>query len=213
VVLALAAALAWFVWLPHYRPSLHAGEQYGIDVSEHQGTIDWPKVAHDHIGFAYIKATEGRDFTDSRFVANWTNAAAAGVDRGAYHFFTLCSPGADQARHFLDVVRDQEGALTPAVDLELKGNCSSRPGPSALYAELNSFLDVVETATHRQVVLYVGDEFEDRYPVRSGYRRPLWVRHLLRRPGGDWTIWQVHGNADVDGIDGHVDLDVRRPSA
>ncbi|HEX2068810.1 MAG TPA: GH25 family lysozyme, partial [Actinomycetota bacterium] len=58
-ILLVAATLVWFIWLPEYRPTLKAGERYGIDVSHHQGRIDWPRVAADDISFAYIKASEG----------------------------------------------------------------------------------------------------------------------------------------------------------
>jgi lysozyme len=60
----------WFLWLPGYRPALAAGERYGVDVSSHQGEVDWDRVAGDGIEFAYIKATEGADFVDERFRRN-----------------------------------------------------------------------------------------------------------------------------------------------
>src|SRR3954453_12196349 len=94
LVLALIVAALW-TWhraLPAYRPARLAGEQFGVDVSNHQGEIDWRPVAADDMSFAYIKATEGGDFIDDRFRPNWDGAAAAGLDRGAYHFFTLCRP-------------------------------------------------------------------------------------------------------------------------
>ena len=53
-VVALVAALVWFVGLPRYRPGLHDGERYGIDVSAHQGRISWSDVARDGISFAYV---------------------------------------------------------------------------------------------------------------------------------------------------------------
>jgi lysozyme len=84
--LLVASAIAWFAWLPHYRPTLRPGERYGIDVSHHQGPIDWSEVATDDIAFAYIKTTEGSDVIDYRFGENWAGAAGAGLDRGAYHF-------------------------------------------------------------------------------------------------------------------------------
>jgi len=214
VLVALLAGLVWawwFLWVPNWRPSLRDGERYGIDVSAHQGTIDWERVARDDITFAYIKATEGRDFTDRRFEENWRGAGEAGLDRGAYHFFTLCTPGADQARHFLDVAPPQSGALAPAVDLELAGNCGARPGTTEIYAQLDDFLKVVEEAWGRKVVVYVGDDFERAYPVRHRLDRPLWLRRFLLRPGSDgWLMWQLHGYAHVDGIAGGVDLDVMR---
>ena len=211
--LLVAAVLAgfWFLFVPNWRPPLRDGERYGIDVSNHQGEIDWQAVADDDIDFAYIKASEGGDFTDARFAANWRGADDAGLDRGAYHFFTLCRSGRDQARHFLSVAPPDPAALPPAVDLELAGNCGRRPPAAEVDAELRSFLEVVETAWDHHAILYVGDDWEGRYPVREELDRPLWHPRFLRRPGVDgWVIWQIHGYALVDGISGGVDLDIMR---
>jgi lysozyme len=206
-----ATALAWFVWLPQYRPALHAGEAYGIDVSHHQGPIDWGRVAGDDISFAYIKATEGGDFTDERFRENWEGAGDAGIARGAYHFFSLCTSGDIQARHFTGVLPEDPEALPPAVDLELAGNCSARPDPSTVRRELDEFLRLVESDAGQKAVLYVGDDFENRYPVRESLERPLWHLRFLRRPDvAGWVIWQVMGFAHIEGIDGDTDLDVMR---
>lgn len=199
-------------WWPSYRPGLEDGERYGVDVSHHQGEIDWEKVAADDIEFAYIKATEGGDFVDTAFAANWAGAGDAGIDRGAYHFFTLCRAGAEQAANFLETV-PTGGELPPAVDLELAGNCSERPTQTWVEEELGVFLDEVEEATGQPVVLYVGDDFEGRYPVRDELDRPIWHRRILFRPDVEgWWIWQFHAWADVDGIDGNADLNVMRPT-
>ena len=140
----LAAERGWW-WPTHPDPDLYPVR--GIDVSHHQGTIDWRRVAGAGIGFAYLKATEGSDFTDSRFRTNWTGAAAAGLPRGAYHYFTLCTPGRAQAAHFLATVPRDAAALPPAVDLELGGNCSARPAPAAVHREVDAFLAEVARAT------------------------------------------------------------------
>jgi lysozyme len=213
------AAGSWFIWLPEFRPELAADESYGVDVSNHQGRVDWSRVAADGIEFAYIKATEGGDFVDRRFDENWEGAGAAGIARGAYHFFTLCTPGSVQARNFLRTVPDDAEALAPAVDLELKGNCARRPSEAAVNRELATFLEMVEADTGLATILYIGDEFERRYPVRDELGRPLWLFRFLRRPNvAGWVMWQVDGFAHVEGVDGDVDLDVadvsrlRRPS-
>jgi lysozyme len=211
-VLVVAAAVGRYVWLPTYRPGIHSGERYGIDVSNHQGGIDWNAVRRDGIRFAYIKATEGGDFTDAYFAANWAGAAAAGVDRGAYHYFTLCTPGATQAANFLRALPpDGHGELAPAVDLELAGNCRQRPDRAMVDRELTTFLSLVEAQTHMPTVLYVGEDFAERYPATSLLHRPRWRLRFLRRPHGDWVAWQVDGLAHVNGIHGKVDLDVLRP--
>ncbi len=212
-VLAVLAAWGWYGWLPNYRPGLQDGERYGVDVSNHQGDIDWERVAGDDMEFAYIKATEGGDFVDDWFERNWEGAGAAGLDRGAYHFFTLCRPGDEQAANFLGVVPHDPDALPPVVDLELAGNCSDRPDRAWVERELGAFLDAVESATEQTVVLYVGDDFEGEYHLRDELDRPIWHRRVLIRPDVDgWWIWQVQGHASIDGIDGGADLNVMRGS-
>src|SRR3990172_4519727 len=90
----------------------------GIDVSNHQGVIDWPKVRASGIAFAYIKATEGGDFRDKSFERNWQDSAKAGMPRGAYHFFTACKSGAEQAGNFIAAVPRESGSLPPVIDVE-----------------------------------------------------------------------------------------------
>src|SRR5262245_48058079 len=94
-----------------------ARHSYGVDVSHHQGHIAWAKLPRQGVDFAYIKATEGGDHADSRFSINWRAAHAAGIRRGAYHFFTLCRSGREQAYHFIRHVPVDAAALAPAVDL------------------------------------------------------------------------------------------------
>ena len=210
LLVGLSAAW-WLLWVPHWRPPLDEGERYGIDVSSHQGDIHWGEVAGDGISFAYMKATEGGDFLDQRFEENWLEAGSAGVDRGAYHFFTLCRPGRVQAHNFLEVAEPTTNSLPPAVDLELSGNCSERPPSETVESELQDFIDIVEAAWQRKVILYVLDDWEKRYPTRSRLDQPLWVRNFLLRPSNnDWLIWQLHGYAHVEGIAGKVDLNVGR---
>ena len=206
-----AGGLGWFGWFPQYRPSLRQGEAYGVDVSHHQKGVDWQRVVDDGISFAYIKATEGGDHVDRQFRTNWDGARRAGLTRGAYHFFTLCAPGAMQAKHFIDMAPPDPDALPPAVDLELAGNCSDRPSPVLVARELEDFLHLVETASGQRAVLYIGDDFERRYPTRASLDRPLWHRRILRRPAGiDWVVWQFTGWGQVDGISGPVDINVMR---
>ena len=138
------------------------------------------------------------------------SADEAGVVRGAYHFFTLCRPGAEQAEHFLRTAPPEASALPPAVDLELVGNCRDRPAPEAVHVELDVFLAAVEAAWGRPAVLYVGEDWEGEYPVLDRSTRPRWLVSFLGRPDPDWTVWQFHWWGRVDGVTGDVDVDVAR---
>jgi len=208
------AAVLWFAWLPRYRPQLLPGETYGIDVSAHQGSIDWGAVAGDDVTFAYLKATEGGDLVDASFEANSRESTAAGLRAGAYHFFTLCRSGEDQARNFLTSVTSQGPAasleLPPAVDLEFTGNCSARPDQATVASEVDAFVRAVEEALNTRVVFYVLDDFEDAYPTLARWDRQRWVRSVAVRPDDPWQIWQASAEAHVAGVDGAVDLNVGR---
>ena len=212
VVTAVIGAISWFRLVPGYRPDLKPGERYGIDVSNHQGRIDWPEVAGDHVSYAYLKATEGDDFVDKRFTENWSGAASAGLTRGAYHFFTLCSSGAAQAANFLRVLPNDPDALPPAVDLEYSG-CSQRPDNATFQRELGIFIETVEEAVGKQVILYAMPNFTEDYPIAESFvSRDRWVRRLYRRPEADrWSIWQASNRGRVQGIDEPTDIDVWAP--
>ena len=183
----------------------------GLDVSHHQGEIDWPRVPGDQFSFVYIKATEGGDFRDTKFDMNWAGAQAAGLKTGAYHFFTLCRPGADQAKNFIEVVPPAANAMPPAIDLEYVGNCKARPSRADFIRELDVFVEAVQRHYKQKPVLYVTEHFFDDYLSGTDYADfPLWVRGIFAEPSRDkfpaMIIWQYADNARVPGIAGPVDL-------
>ena len=186
---------------------------WGIDVSHHQGHIDWPAVATEpRIAFAYVKATEGGDWTDPRFAENWREARRAGLRVGAYHFFTFCRPPLDQARHFLSILPREPGMLPPAVDLEFGGNCSKTPERHALQRDLAVWLDAVEQAIGARPVIYVTGEAYEAFLAGSDIEHPIWIRDIWAEPrlpdGARWAFWQFANRGRIPGIDTFVDLNV-----
>ncbi len=206
VLAACAVPVAGYFYFMGFSPDRDRYPVRGVDVSNHQGKIDWPRVAADDVAFAIIKATEGGDFVDKSFARNLAEARAAGVAVGAYHFFTFCRPGADQARNFIATVPRGASMLPPVVDIEFGGNCPKRPSQEAFAAELQAFLDPVEAAFGKPAVVYMIGEALEVYGDAVPSRR-RWVRSLALHPGHDgWIYWQYHNKGSVEGIDGHVDL-------
>jgi lysozyme len=201
VISVIAAATGW--WTP-------LADQYvqGVDVSAHQGRIDWDALARADARFAYIKATEGGAFVDPRFAANWRDAGRSGIRRGAYHRFTLCRSAAAQAANFIRTVPRAGNALPPAVDVENFQDCASRTA----VAQIEEFLNTVEAHYGARPILYVTREFHDAHR-RDFPRERFWIRSLYAPPGfrrADWVIWQHHNYAQRPGIDAPVDLDAFR---
>jgi lysozyme len=208
IVIAMAGAGGTYLYFREFEPDRARFPLRGIDVSHHQGTIDWAAAASDDVAFAYVKASEGGDFRDPEFRRNFAKAEGVGLPVGAYHFFTLCRSGADQALNFIDAAGVGIAQLPPVVDLEFTGNCDSRPERVELGREVQTFVDLVESRLGSTLIYYVSDDFLEAYGEALP-PRPLWRRSILQEPkGSDWTIWQYHPAGRVRGIDGDVDLNV-----
>lgn len=215
-LVALGGAALW--WLTRteagdWHPSTLLYPRQGIDVSHYQGEIRWPRLPDAGVDFAYIKATEGGDYVDPTFAANWAGAKAAGVERGAYHFYSLCRPGSEQAANFLRTVPRARDALPPAIDLEYLGNCDTPVSVAAFQRELGIFIRLVEQRYRKPVIFYLTDEFDRSYQVSVHFDRPLWLRSILREPrfgARAWTMWQASSFRRLPGISGRVDWNVVR---
>jgi lysozyme len=195
------------VWIPN-EPSKSKYPIRGVDVSHHQGRVDWNAVRASGISFAYIKATEGSDFTDGQFAENWEKTAVAGLLRGAYHFFTLDSSGEAQASHLIATVPIDDAALPPAIDLEFSGyNKNRRPTSESFRRELSIFYDALCTRYHTTPVVYTTRDFQEQYLARMPIER-LWIREVLTTPRRSWLFWQFTPRGRVKGVATFVDLNV-----
>lgn len=187
----------------------------GVDVSGHQGDIDWTSLAASGVAFAYIKATEGGDFRDGQFQKNWRDAKAANMPRGAYHFLTQCRSGADQAANFIRTVPRETGALPPAVDAEHMGPCAPGRSVADIRGEMLAFMTEIEAYYGKRPIVYVTYEFHRAYLHGYNGTERFWVRSLFVPPLIEqqrWLFWQFHHRGVRPGIRGPVDLDAFRGS-
>jgi lysozyme len=210
VLLALTGAFFLGKWIPNAPDPLEYPIR-GIDVSAHQGPIDWHSVAASGVRFAYLKATEGADFRDARFAGNLRAAGAAGIACGAYHFFSLKSPGMLQAANFIKAVPKNATSLPPGIDLEFVGNSSVRPTPADFKLQFDPFIEAIRKAYNCEPVIYTAPDFCSVYLDGYSIKRP-WVRAILLHPANEpsnpWLFWQFSDRATVPGIHGFVDADV-----
>ena len=190
---------------PHTVPGFSDYEIVGIDVSAHNGDIDFDRVKAEGIEFVFIKATEGSTFKDKRFVDNVRKARKAGLKVGAYHFFRFDTPGYMQGLNFLNSLQSRELDLPLIIDIEEWANPNSQPTPMVLN-RLTEMIDHLESHGHR-VMLYTNKNGFARF-VRGrleGY--PLWICSLIDEPHGiEWKLWQGTHNGRVNGIDHPVDI-------
>jgi lysozyme len=192
----------------------------GIDVSHHQGTIDWVQVAASGQQFAFAKATEGRTFVDPNYATNKVGAAVNGIAFGAYHFARPDDGTNDaiiEADHFVDAAQLGPGNLIPVLDIERTGGLTQAEVTTWILTWLGR---VTERLGVRPMVYTSPSGWENRTGdttavADSGYT-VLWVAHWgvaqPRLPANDWsghgwTFWQYYNCGSVAGIQGCVDVD------
>lgn len=184
----------------------------GVDVSHHQGEIDWNRIPKGEVQFAFIKATEGGDHKDKRFEMNWKAAKENGIIPGAYHFFSFCKTGKEQATNIISSAPKESGTLPPAIDLEYGGNCEDRPSKSVFIKELAILSDSIYAHYGERPILYSTPTFYAEYMEGEMQDHVLWARSIFGRPGmsdeRDWQFWQFTNKGELSGINGPVDLNV-----
>ena len=185
----------------------------GIDVSYWQGTIDWNAARAAGIHFAFIKATEGGDHLDPKFLDNWHGAKRAGVARGAYHFIYWCRPAHEQALWFmLNVPADAE-ALPPVLDVEwntYSKTCPQRVSRGAALKTIRTLLAALETHSGKRPIIYTDPKFHRDVLEGAFPDYHFWLRSVAAKPGEvyrdrAWTFWQFTTTGTVPGVRGKVD--------
>lgn len=192
----------------------------GVDVSSHNGEIDWPVLAAQDISFVYMKATEGSDFVDRRFAANFAGAQRTALRVGAYHFFSYTSAGRTQAENFIRTVAKTGGMLPPMVDVELPAARRKQPPEAAaVRKELDDLIARLTAHYGMPPVLYASDAAYRLYRLGEYAGCDIWMRSISRAPrlpdGRSWTFWQYADKATLAGYSGgvaHIDLNVFRGS-
>jgi lysozyme len=193
----------------------------GIDVSYHQGWIDWAQVAAVGKRFAFVRSTAGTLTADSAYAANRYGARAAGLAVGSYHFAnpdTAFNDAGNEASWFLRNAAIASGDLVPVLDLETANGLD----PAALSAWVQTWLSQVTAATGVRPIIYTTPKFwstsmaDTDWFAKNGYS-VLWIAHWTgsSQPwvpaggwgGNGWSFWQVSSTGTVPGISGAVDLD------
>ncbi len=191
------------IFLPDY-------DIFGIDISRHQGKINW-QLLHDFtflyhkIDFVYIKATESNSYKDKFFNLNWAKAKQFGFYRGAYHFFDPLESPDEQMNYFFGVVKLSKGDLPPMLDVEQE----SRITTSAYRHKVLRCLVLMEQHYKMKPILYVNQDFYKSYFKTVDFAKyPLWISRLKKsKPKQkNWVFWQFTHAAVVDGITEYVDL-------
>ncbi|SFG26466.1 glycoside hydrolase family 25 protein [Prevotella sp. KH2C16] len=184
----------------------------GIDVSHHQGIIDWVAVAQDTaIQFVYVKATEGCTHLDPMYERNIREANLVRMNVGSYHYLTSSSAITSQFSHFKHHVKLEEQKLRPMIDVEPEG--VKGWGKKALQDSLALFCWYVKKHYGVYPVIYSYAKFYNEWLAPRFNRFNIFLAHYSETEpvvagAGEHNIWQHTDQGYINGIKTEVDLDV-----
>ncbi len=200
----------------------------GVDVSHHQGTINWASVAGSGVTFAFAKATQGTTFTDPEFAANMANGSAAGVRMAGYDYAcpvtdsnTGCTAdtGTQEANYFDSVAGPyfKSGYMYPALDFEEGcGVISNAALDGYIIAWMNTVESYISTNDGFTIVpiIYMDSSYASSCVDTNVTQYHLWIANYgVSSPStgvwSSWNYWQYSSTGTVPGISGsgNVDLD------
>lgn len=198
----------WKYWRSYKpEPDVSAYTVRGIDISAHNGVIDFAKVKAAGIDFVFIKASEGTDFRDKRFRANFDSVAKYRIASGAYHFFRYEKDGMQQAINLYQALDGRIPELGVVIDVEDAGN-PHEGSEETIVANLGEMIDYLNLRG-LTVMLYTNKDGYNQFLRRAYAGYPLWICSFTDTPiDAEWRFWQYSHTGRVDGIKGDVDLNV-----
>lgn len=196
--------------------------KYGIDVSEHNGNIDWEKVkASGKVDFVMLRAGYGQTSVDKTFRANAVMCNTLGIPIGIYWFSyaKIVQDAEREARACLETIKDYKITYPVAFDFEDDSvrsakNAGIYVGQNLATSMAKAFLSVIQDAGYI-AVNYSNPSYLNQYfdqSLRLDY--PLWLAQWPVNPNPEVkpalnpVIWQYSSTGIIPGINTNVDLNV-----
>ena len=189
---------------------------FGIDISHHQGIINWDKILHKNkmdtlINFVYCKATEGTNFIDEEWERNRKSLNELGVRNGSYHFFNPNKDPIKQAKHFISIWKPRDIDLPPVLDVEIE---NAEKNDTELKKSMTKWLLYVEKKTGHHPVIYTQDNFFIEKFKNDFLNYNFWIASYTRKPMElnykRIVHWQYSKSGEIPGISEKVDLNVSK---
>lgn len=204
--------------------------QQGIDVSSHQGEINWDQVRASGVRFAILRAGYGwRDGTwqdnssnsqiDKQFQRNYNEAKRVGIPVGAYLYSYATNPNEAnlEADFFLELINGKQFEYPVCYDVE--DQCQNSLNRQQLTDVAETFLQRLAN-NRKYAALYCSKNFAiNKLDMNRLARFDTWIAqwpnydgdavplNLMADYNGQYGIWQYCSDGHVLGINGNVDKD------
>ena len=135
---------------------------HGIDLSHYQGNVFWEIIGDNtKMAYVYLKATEGGDNRDDKYIRNIELAHQYGLKVGSYHFYRPKIEQQKQLENFMKQCLPGDQDLIPMIDIETTSGLRTDEFCDSLF----KFIDLVEKAYKQKPLLYTFTNFYNRYLI------------------------------------------------
>ena len=187
---------------------------YGIDVSEHQGKIDWSKVKADGVDYAIVRCGYGMDDPyqdDDYWAANAEACERYGIPFGTYlySYADTVEKAKSEAEHVLRLVKGYDLSYPIYYDLE-HDPVRNKLSRTQIADIAETFCDTIEAAGY-DVAIYANTDWFTNYLTDSRFSQwEKWVAqyNTTCTYTGKYIMWQCSSQGKIDGITGNVDLNI-----
>lgn len=195
----------------------------GLDVSKHQGEIDWQKVKEALIeqnggtsGFVIIRAGYGMyaNQKDPQFEANMKGAGEAGIPVGVYWYSYAVSAeeAAEEARVCLEIIAPYREQIVLPVFFDQEYEPGIKAQSKNVRTQMcQSFLEAVQKAGYRAGLYCSYDWYRNWVDQSQLTDWPVWIAQYGQKcgyTGGNLVAWQYTSEGQVAGIAGNVDCNI-----
>ncbi len=206
-----------------YNENGEKRSKFGIDVSSHQGRIDWSAVANDDVEFAFIRLgyrgyETGRIVEDTYFRDNISGCVDSGIETGVYFFSQAITPeeAVEEAEFVLNALSDCGAEITLPIVFDWEFPSDEDPARTDdLSGEIQTdccraFCARIREAGYDAAYYSTINTAFFRYDLTELEGETLWLAEYSEATEFpyEFAVWQYSSSGEIDGIEAFTDLNL-----
>lgn len=197
--------------------SLDGGNVMGIDISKHNGTVDWNAVKNAGVEFVILRcgyrgSASGVLVEDEKFRTNIKGATAAGLKVGIYFFSQAVNEmeAVEEASLTLSLIKGHKISYPVYIDVEAANGRADGLSAAERTKVVKAFCETVRDSGYTAGVYSNKNWFAEKMDTGAFGNYRIWLAQYTESPTytGRYEMWQYSSRGTIPGIKGDVDLNI-----
>ena len=197
--------------------SLNTGTVMGIDISKHNGNIDWNAVKNSGVQYVILRcgyrgSASGVLVEDQKFKSNIQGATAAGLKVGIYFFSQAVNEveAVEEASMTLSLIKNYRITYPVYIDVESANGRADGISNAARTSVINAFCQTIRNSGYTPGLYANKNWLTEKINTGALGGCKIWLAQYVAAPtyGGRYEMWQYSSRGSIAGIKGNVDLNV-----